>query len=532
MSTSAEKNSFYEWLLTSYELEAAITLTEKSLENLKSEGVPNDVIIKLETIKNQEISGKKKFFDVLKSTIGNEQTLRYKALILKHVSLRVHDDRGRSPLDIPTRTIISSFVKSLLFSLLVGHMVILSLNACSKNDLEEERNKFIGVSGSERSSPDSLYYTIINELLPNQTIKEGDSIFVKFKDDVIKSFGQEKRSFDALFDFLKSTSGRNLTQSDKDRFASAIVGDLTWGWSVFFEQSGNDILGLFKIPKSHKKIPHTDHITWRRNLLISGIIQLRGELTKEYFYARRVLQGLAGGIQWLTFVLSVWCLFLIIFLRTPWVKLQMQLVTKGRLPWNDPNDPDFWQTKLPPGKTPLFYTLRQNYPGIFVPVRLLQEVIIAKKSQAGASLPESGDKANPAPSTRDIIRERIAAYRDSVDQGEYELINFLIWAIPTCGFLGTILGIIGAMENAANIVRASNVIEQASAIKQVSGYLGTAFDTTFVALIWVLPLSYLLAIVRKMEANLFERLEFEANLHLPALWEDAAISSSKNKGER
>ena len=115
----------------------------------------------------------------------------------------------------------------------------------------------------------------------------------------------------------------------------------------------------------------------------------------------------------------------------------------------------------------------------------------------------------------------MAAYRRSVDEGEYEIINYLLWAVPTFGFLGTIFGIIGAMENAPEIVRAIGPIEQYAAIKKVGGYLGTAFDTTFVALMWVVPLSFLLARVRKSEADLFERLEFEANRHLPELLEDS-----------
>jgi hypothetical protein len=59
-------------------------LTEQSLENLKSEGLLDDVIDKLETIKNQEFTDEEKFLEILKSTIGDEQTVIHKSLILKH----------------------------------------------------------------------------------------------------------------------------------------------------------------------------------------------------------------------------------------------------------------------------------------------------------------------------------------------------------------------------------------------------------------------------------------------------------------
>jgi cell division ATPase FtsA len=64
--------------------EASFKITKQSLENLKSEGVPNDVLEKLQSLKNQEIIGEEKFLDILKGTIGDEQTVRFKSLILKH----------------------------------------------------------------------------------------------------------------------------------------------------------------------------------------------------------------------------------------------------------------------------------------------------------------------------------------------------------------------------------------------------------------------------------------------------------------
>lgn len=64
---------------------ANFRLTEQSLENLKSEGLPDNVINKLEAIKNQAFTDKKKFLETLTSKIGDEQTVRYKSLILEHV---------------------------------------------------------------------------------------------------------------------------------------------------------------------------------------------------------------------------------------------------------------------------------------------------------------------------------------------------------------------------------------------------------------------------------------------------------------
>ena len=62
-------------------------ITEQSLEMLQSEGVPNDVVENLNGIKNQENTGEKEFLKLLEATIGKEQTVQYKSLILKHAKL-------------------------------------------------------------------------------------------------------------------------------------------------------------------------------------------------------------------------------------------------------------------------------------------------------------------------------------------------------------------------------------------------------------------------------------------------------------
>ena len=59
-------------------------ITEQSLESLKSESVPDDVLEKLQSLKNKEFTGEENFLGILKKTIGDEKTVRFKSLILKH----------------------------------------------------------------------------------------------------------------------------------------------------------------------------------------------------------------------------------------------------------------------------------------------------------------------------------------------------------------------------------------------------------------------------------------------------------------
>ncbi|MBM3237892.1 hypothetical protein FJZ31_16510 [Candidatus Poribacteria bacterium] len=69
---------------------ASFKITEQSfLENLKSEGVPDDVLKKIESIKDQRFTEEKKFVNILNTNIGEEQTAKFKSLILKHANIDI-----------------------------------------------------------------------------------------------------------------------------------------------------------------------------------------------------------------------------------------------------------------------------------------------------------------------------------------------------------------------------------------------------------------------------------------------------------
>ena len=60
---------------------------------------------------------------------------------------------------------------------------------------------------------------------------------------------------------------------------------------------------------------------------------------------------------------------------------------------------------------------------------------------------------------------------------EYSMITFLAWAIPSIGFIGTVLGIGLAMGAMKEVGKGGDLVAAASK------YLATAFDTTFLALV-------------------------------------------------
>lgn len=63
-------------------------LTEQSLKNLRNEGIPDKILKDLKHLQNQEVTGENEFIEAVKKQIGQDQTVKYKELILKHVELR------------------------------------------------------------------------------------------------------------------------------------------------------------------------------------------------------------------------------------------------------------------------------------------------------------------------------------------------------------------------------------------------------------------------------------------------------------
>ena len=77
---------------------------------------------------------------------------------------------------------------------------------------------------------------------------------------------------------------------------------------------------------------------------------------------------------------------------------------------------------------------------------------------------------------------------------ENTMIRYLIWAIPSLGFVGTVRGIGQALSNADKAL--------AGDISGMSQSLGVAFNSTFVALLISLVLMLILHILQKLEDNL------------------------------
>lgn len=92
------------------------------------------------------------------------------------------------------------------------------------------------------------------------------------------------------------------------------------------------------------------------------------------------------------------------------------------------------------------------------------------------------------------------------------IISFFIWAIPIWGFIGTVLGIADAVYQFSNFIQTAETgaqftMQMRSALGGVTGGLAVAFNTTFVALVLVMPVMLISSLLNKAQEELLLSIE-------------------------
>ena len=87
--------------------------------------------------------------------------------------------------------------------------------------------------------------------------------------------------------------------------------------------------------------------------------------------------------------------------------------------------------------------------------------------------------------------------------GSFTIVKVFIWAMPILGFIGTVMGVSSAVSGlSATLENASDVSAVTESMKSVFGGLGTAFDTTLLALIMSLMVKIPTSALQKSEDGL------------------------------
>ncbi|MFC1734615.1 MotA/TolQ/ExbB proton channel family protein [Candidatus Hydrogenedentota bacterium] len=105
----------------------------------------------------------------------------------------------------------------------------------------------------------------------------------------------------------------------------------------------------------------------------------------------------------------------------------------------------------------------------------------------------------------DYFKTRSEVDFSDLDAG-YGTLQYLIWLIPTLGFIGTVMGIGSGIAGFAGIIEHAEDFSQIkTALPSVTTALGTAFDTTFLALLLSVIVVCYSAVLRKAQELLLNR---------------------------
>jgi biopolymer transport protein ExbB/TolQ len=81
------------------------------------------------------------------------------------------------------------------------------------------------------------------------------------------------------------------------------------------------------------------------------------------------------------------------------------------------------------------------------------------------------------------------------------MMRYLIWVIPSIGFIGTVIGIAQALENSHTVISDGGQLQRQAAVQDITSYLGVAFDTTLIALFASILLYLLVQVTTRYEES-------------------------------
>ena len=93
-----------------------------------------------------------------------------------------------------------------------------------------------------------------------------------------------------------------------------------------------------------------------------------------------------------------------------------------------------------------------------------------------------------------LMNSTLELFQHEIDL-RYNIIRYLVWVIPTLGFIGTVMGIALALDGAAN----TPDLGDPEAVKAVIAKLGVAFYTTLLALLQSMVLVFIMHLVQGRE---------------------------------
>ncbi len=179
--------------------------------------------------------------------------------------------------------------------------------------------------------------------------------------------------------------------------------------------------------------------------------------------------------QYITTLLTFWCLGILIFKMLNLRKQRRAMLIEAL--------PEDISTEINAGNLVEFHNHIVNFPK---PLRNTYIVNRIRKALEFFYIRQNNpDVAQMISSQSEVDANKVA--------GSYSMVKVFLWAIPIMGFIGTVLGIgqaIGGFGEVLNVGEGGDMNQIVEALTPVLGSMGVAFDTTLLALVFSILLSF------------------------------------------
>ena len=165
-------------------------------------------------------------------------------------------------------------------------------------------------------------------------------------------------------------------------------------------------------------------------------------------------------------------------------RLEEKQFERGYLPTEE-------ETVLRPGDdmTPIFQKVRSSkYRSVCFLPRLIERCVL------NFNLSQSADQTNA------LLNSSLELFLHELEL-RYNMIRYITWLIPSLGFIGTVIGIMLALNYAGDRVN----VESPEMLYEVTQRLGVAFSTTLLALIMASILVFLQNLIQSREEDTLNR---------------------------
>lgn len=143
-------------------------------------------------------------------------------------------------------------------------------------------------------------------------------------------------------------------------------------------------------------------------------------------------------------------------------------------------------------KTTALEVLKNIYEAVDDPKRF---VLLNRIERALLNLKNVGNLSDVS----EMLRAQ-AENDESHTESSYNLLGGIIWALPIFGFIGTVIGLSSAIGGFGAVLNSeTNIASLRESLGGVTGSLGVAFDTTFLALVMAVIIQMTMTLLRKKE---------------------------------